>query len=131
MYIFVDFCFSGKHNRIRCPPNSGSSFINYKKYHSIVLMAACDANYCFTFVDVGQYGRISDGRVFAPFLARKLKNDPNFLPPESNLSNSNRILPYVFVGDEAFPLKRYLMRPFPGRDLVRQKRVFNYRLSCA
>lgn len=95
-------------------------------------MAACDANYCFTFVDVGQYGRISDGGVFAPtFLARKLENDPNFLPPESNVSNSNRILPYVFVGDEAFPLKRYLMRPFPGRDLVREKRVFNYRLSRA
>ena len=26
-------------------------------------------------------------------------------------------LPYVIVGDEAFPLKNYMMRPYPGRQL--------------
>ncbi|CAN7951138.1 unnamed protein product, partial [Ixodes pacificus] len=33
------------------------------------------------------------------------------------------------LGDEAFPLKHYLMRPFPGRGLDRRRKVFNYRLS--
>ena len=41
-------------------------------------------------------------------------------------------MPYIFLGDEAFPLKPYLLRPYPGRQLDSDaKKVFNYRLSRA
>lgn len=39
------------------------------------------------------------------------------IPSASALPNTNVKANYVFVADEVFPLKPYLMRPFPGREL--------------
>ncbi|KAF3844274.1 hypothetical protein F7725_013615 [Dissostichus mawsoni] len=55
------------------------------------------------------------------------------LPPDTVIPGAERLalLPHVFVGDEAFPLMDNLLRPFPGRYLTRERRMFNYRLSRA
>ncbi|OXU17516.1 hypothetical protein TSAR_005613 [Trichomalopsis sarcophagae] len=45
--------------------NSGALFFNYKKFYSIVLLAACNHRYEFTLVDVGAYGSESDGGILA------------------------------------------------------------------
>lgn len=35
----------------------------------------------------------------------------------------------MFVGDEAFPLKTYLLKPYPRRgNLTKEQRIYNYRL---
>jgi hypothetical protein len=36
---------------------------------------------------------------------------------------------YFLVGDEAFALKQWMLRPYSGRDLPEDLRIFNYRLS--
>ena len=54
----------GKHFRIQCPKKSGSSFFNYKHFFSILVLAMCDADYKFTYVNVGSAGREGDAGVF-------------------------------------------------------------------
>lgn len=85
-------------------------------------------------VDVGAFGRCSDGGTLSasPF-GRALREHTLDLPEDTTLPDAEDLgpVPHVFVGDEAFPLRRDLMRPYPGRQLSREQRVFNYRLSRA
>ncbi|XP_029348165.1 protein ANTAGONIST OF LIKE HETEROCHROMATIN PROTEIN 1-like [Acyrthosiphon pisum] len=120
----------GKHIRIKAPANSGSAFYNYKGFFSIVLMATADADGKFITIDVGEYGRNSDGRVLkeCAFGQQLLKNKLD-LPEPSTLPGEENEPPYAyyFVGDEAFPLMNNLLRPYPRRQLTNAKRIFNYR----
>jgi len=104
----------GKHIRLRCPKNSGSMFYNYKQYFSIVLMAVVDTKYRFIMINVGGYGKDSDGGILCNTNFHQcLESGTLKLPIERKLGNSGISAPYVFVGDEAFPLRNYLIRPFP------------------
>lgn len=123
----------GKHIVIMSPIHSDSEYINYKGTFSIVLMALCDADYCITYSNVGTQGRISDGGVFNNCsLYTALENGSLNLPSEEPLPMREKPVPYVIVGDYAFPLKDYLMVPYSGNhDRGTPERIFNYRLSRA
>ncbi|XP_050314948.1 uncharacterized protein LOC126749314 isoform X1 [Anthonomus grandis grandis] len=124
----------GKHINIRCPINGGSNYYNYKGCNSIVLLALVDANYRFIAIDVGSYGRNSDGGIFAKSsLGISLANNTLNLPADKPLTQNGEALPHVIVGDEAFPLKSYLLRPYSRRYVAGNEpnKIFNYRLSRA
>lgn len=120
----------GKHCVIEKPPKTGSMYFNYKKEFSIVLLALVDADYKFITVDVGAYGRNSDGGIFrSSSLGQALANGTLNIPPPKSLPLSDVITPHVIVCDEAFPLTKNTMRPFPGNALEnnRDNKVYNYR----
>ena len=83
-------------------------------------MAAVDADYKFITIDVGSMGRFSDGSIFSSsVLAKNLNKRTLQFPPPALLPNFEQPLPYVFVGDEAFPLSDNLMRPYPKKKRYR------------
>lgn len=49
----------GKEVRIKKSAHSGSLFYNYKKFYSFKLLATCDAFFRFTWIDVGDYGKLN------------------------------------------------------------------------
>lgn len=113
----------GKHIQILCPSNSGSDYYNYKGSFSTILMAVVDDAYCFTYIDIGANGRASDGGVLGNSAFQRAIDSKQLNLPENAL----------FVGDDAFPLREYLMKPYSTRSgpLTLRQKIFNYRLSRA
>lgn len=124
-----------KHIPIIKPPNSGSSYFNFKRYHSIILMGITDANYKFISIDVGGKGSEGDANMFSRIrLGRMIKeDDPQLLLPD-DAPVGNIFMPYYFIGDDAFPLLKRLIKPYkPQRRerLGNDEEIYNYRISRA
>lgn len=123
----------GKHVRIENFPHAGSMHYNYKKYYSIVLLAIADAQYNFLFVDIGAFGKDCDSSILqnTEFWRRLINGELNkpearCLTPEMSLK-----IPYVFIGDNAFPMNEHILKDFSNHNLSIKQRVFNYRLHRA
>lgn len=54
----------GSHIPIKRPSNAGADYHNYKGWFSTVLLATVDANYKFTYINVGYPGRVHDAGIF-------------------------------------------------------------------
>ena len=126
-------CIDGKHICIVCPKLKGTQYYNYKGFSSIVLMAVCDVNYCFTMIDPGQYGKNNDSGVLASSLMGEVfdNGEINLPTPSQIYQSSDQDLPYFLLGDEIFPLKDWLMRLFPGAGANEEEKIYNYRHSRA
>lgn len=66
-------------------------------------------------------------------IGRGIKEKRFDIPPPEPLPHTDISLPYVFLGDEAFPLLDNLMKPYRRCDsaIDKTKAIFNYRLSRA
>lgn len=86
------------------------------------------------YVNVGSKGRISDGGVFKNTkLYEKLERKELNIPPPEILQVPYKIeVPFYILGDKAFQLNEYTIRPYDGtRERGSNERIFNYRLSRA
>lgn len=95
-------------------------------------MAIVNANYQFLMVNVGTNGRASDAGLFSDLLFfDKLKADELHIPEPEPLPGYISKMPFVFVGDDAFPLMENLMKPYSHTTMKKEEIIFNYRLSRA
>ena len=124
----IDF----KHVAIRCPKNGGSLYINYKGFHFIILLAMVDVKFNFLWVDVGTNGSSSDAQIFNKCDLRSGIVDGTLdIPDAEPLPRDDHDMPYFLIGDDAFSLRTWLMKPFSARGLPDEERICNYRLSHA
>ena len=105
----------GKHIAIKKPKRSGSEYFNYKGYFSLVLLAN---------------GSSSDAQIFnRSKLNRRIENRTLGLPPPELLGPGGANLHYFLLGDDAFALMPWLVKPYSRHQLTREERIANYRIS--
>lgn len=122
----------GKHIAITKPGKTGSLYYNFKGFFSIVMLAVVDANYKFIWADVGAPGSSSDAGIFnRSRLEPALRLGTLGLPLPEPLPNDDRDMPFFMIGDDAFPLRTYMMKPYSHRYQTIPERIYSYRLSRA
>lgn len=104
-----------KHVALKFPKLSGTEYFNYEWLFSVILITICDANYCFTYVDFRQYGCTNDRSVLRCSGLYQTFEENNFhIPPPAKTEDFGNLLLYYLLEDEIFPLKPWLMIPYPG-----------------
>jgi len=111
----------GKHCQMKRPDNSCSEFYNYKGTYSVILFALVYADYRIVFIDVGSNGRVHDGAVFRNSMLNSAMENTLLNWPDNS----------VIIGDEAFPLRNTLQKPYSKVNSTLKQKIFNYRLSRA
>ncbi|XP_043521123.1 protein ALP1-like [Frieseomelitta varia] len=118
----------GKHIRLKCSPNSGTMYYNYKQSFSIVLQAIADVHGKLIIVKIGGYGKQSDDGTFRSSQMFELMKKGNLnIPTNSPLSRTSNPMPFLcplHFGNEAYPL---LLKPYNRKNLDPQTEYFN---SC-
>ncbi|KAG6926681.1 hypothetical protein G0U57_011607, partial [Chelydra serpentina] len=107
--------------------HQASQYIHRKGYFSMVLQALVDHKGRFTNINVGWPGKVHDAHVFRNSgLFRRLQEGIYF--PDQKITVGDVEMPIVILGDPAYSLMPWLMKPYTGA-LDSDKELFNYRLS--
>nr|XP_048722580.1 lebercilin-like protein isoform X1 [Caretta caretta] len=115
------------HIPILAPEHQAGEYINRKGYFSVVLQALVDHKGRFTNINVGWPGKVHDARIFRNSgLFQKLQEGTLF--PDQKITVGDLKMPICILGDPAYPLMSWLMKPYTG-SLDSSQELFNYRLS--
>ena len=113
---------------IIAPDHSHGDYLNRKGFYSLIMQGVCDHQYIFRDINIGWPGRVHDARVFANSEIY-LKEDCGTLFPEWRKPIGESSMPVVLLGDPAYPLKTWLLKPYTNRsNLTQTQSTFNYRL---
>ena len=95
-------------------------------------MAIAGPGYECIYTDIGSNGRLHESGVWnTSDLRRKIENNFWNIPAPIPLPLGYIRIPYAFMGDDAFALKPYMMKPYRQTNMTPEKRVYNYHHSRA
>ena len=105
-----------------------ADYYNRKGFYSVILQAVVDHNLLFTDLFIGWPGSVHDARVLANSALYLKCNSKEWLQGDSlHVNNTN--LSIFLIGDSAYPLLPWLMKPFSiSPNLSLQQKTFNYRI---
>ena len=95
-----------------------------------MLVNLIDAKYRFLWTDCGSSGSSSEAQIFNRSDLRENIKDGRLglLAPEP-LGEGGPNLHYFLLGEDAFALMQWMMKPYSRRQLTREERIANNRLS--
>ena len=97
-----------------------------------MLHVVVDSESRFIFVDIGAYGKQSDGGTFSgSTLYQFLADSESLLPKSASFEGSGTEMPFVILGNKAYPPKTFLMKPLARKNMSCEERAFNCRLLQA
>ena len=108
-----------------------TDYFNRKGWYSIILQGVVDHNYLFEDIYVGWPGNVHDARVLAhSSIYAKASHGEIF--PEDKIKIKDTDVPIFLIGDSAYPLTTWIMKPFAhNTSLTIQQKNYNYALCRA
>lgn len=120
----------GCHVPIIAPLQSSEDYVNRKGFYAVTLQGLVDSNYRFVDIFVGWPAKVHDARVFrnSPLFSHCCAR--TFLPLDLSQVISGVRVPPLILGDSAYALTDWLMKPYTDRgNLTREQVNFNKILS--
>uniref|UniRef100_A0A1X7U3J5 DDE Tnp4 domain-containing protein n=1 Tax=Amphimedon queenslandica TaxID=400682 RepID=A0A1X7U3J5_AMPQE len=121
----------GSHIPILKQSESASDYFNRKCFYSIIIQAVVDFRGRSLDINIRWPGKVHDARVFANSLFFRRVNSGDYLPDMKWQINGVDV-PLCILGDPAYPLLTWLMKPYPDSEqLTNKHRIYNYQQGRA
>ncbi|XP_063786738.1 uncharacterized protein LOC134935846 [Pseudophryne corroboree] len=99
------------HVAIRAPNEYAGQYFNTKGWHSVVLQAVVDSDYCFWDLNVGCPGNLSNSQVLLASELYEWGTDGTLFPSFTRCVDGVEV-PIHLLGPRSYPLLPWLMTPF-------------------
>ena len=121
----------GSHIPIMAPQEHPTEYYNRKGWYSMTLQAIVDGKGLFWNIYTGQPGSLHDARVLRLSAVWELAERAKVFSQQYESISGQDVGNYI-IGDAAYPLTSWLMKPFPDTGaLTHEQEVFNCKISRA
>ena len=113
-FPFAFSAIDGSHLPMKCPPGCPKAmkqYYNFKNFYSIILLALVEPKYRFIWASVGAPDNTHDSTLFqSTSLWEKIT--AGSILPQSALEIEGQAIQPLILGDGAFPMRTWLIKPF-------------------